>query len=328
MNGYRILIGALCCAALPAIAQSAPIPPPLTPGQIAEKRKAANEEALLQGSTKLPGAIMDGAVMLQQRVDKSGVGKMIDATGTGKSIISRTVSGAKILEGFAQDGAAGLEREGVQFILDEGVGLATEALVKARTLKAVASGVAIGTATGVAGLSFEAGSLFGTWARNSPDLGKSIGLRGTIGDEVDNGYFYIAPDWLKEAASGVKQVDIDDPDVLKQMSEASERNRRMRTFESIQRENAEQQRQIDASRVVMSGELSPSPAAAPSSYDPTAALTMQAILGAAQANQAARQSMPAIDADASGGSCKKLDPKTGCHVGHDEKAHPGGCKKC
>lgn len=323
MNSHLVLVAVLCLAAQFAHGQSGAIPPALSAAQLAQQRKDASAETLLQGVITMPTAILDGAVILQQQVNKSGVGSLMDASKKAGPIVSGTVSGVKILGATVQDGVEGFKREASQFAIEKGVESGAQAAAAYFTGQAVASGLALGTATGVAGLSYAAGSLFGTWARGNTDLGRSIGR---FSDDLA---FEYAPDDFKEWASGgTKQVNVNDPAVLQQMSDAAARNRRMRAFESVQRENAEQQRQIDASRVVLSGELSAQPAATAAPYDPTATLTMQALLSAAQANRPTRQLTTPVDGRASGGSCSKLDPATGCHPGHDEKAHPGGCKKC
>ena len=42
--------------------------------------------------------------------------------------------------------------------------------------------------------------MMGTYLRNDPGVGRALGLRGTIGDEVDNAWFKITPDDYRNRA--------------------------------------------------------------------------------------------------------------------------------
>lgn len=302
------------------------IPPPLTPAQIEERRREAVNETALQGAGALPGAILDGGKILTQKFDPGSLTSMTKAAERGSDIISYGLAGAKIINGTVKDGWDGFVREGTQAAIEKGADAAGHAVASLATGAAVGSGVALGVATGAAGIAYAGGSVFGTYMRNDPTLGRSLGLRGTIGDEVDNAWFKIAPDSLKELASGTRQVDIDDPAVMQQMRDNADRNRRQATFDAIQRENQEQQQQLQASSVAMTGELAAGPP--PSALDPNA-VSILTVLDSARAAQAARPSLatPRDGGGAKGAACK-LDPKTGCHPGHNEATHPGGCKLC
>jgi hypothetical protein len=318
---------ALTLTPRPTSAQSGTIPP-LTPKQIEERRRDNATDTAVQGVTSVPGMILDGSKIIAQTVDPASARSAIKGADVGSNIISYSLTGAKIAIGTGTDGWEGFKREGTQAAVEKGVDLAGDVAKGLAIRSAVATGVGLGTATGAIGIAYTGGSVFGTYLRNSVDVGQSLGLRSTVGDEVDTFWFSQTPDALKELASGTKQVNIDDPAVMQQMRESAERNRRQAMFDNIQRENLAQKQQMQAASVQMSGELS-APPPAPSPYDATA-MSMQAILDAARASQAARPSlvMPREPVGASGGGGCKLDPQTGCHPGHDEKSHPGGCKKC
>ena len=335
---YPFITSAIAwAAALPlgtqALAQQTGIIPPLTRQQVEEKRRENVNDTVFQGATALPGMILEGGKILTQDVDPSAVRHMSEAVEMGSGIISYSVTGAKILGATAQDGFEGFKRESSQALMEKGAELGGQAATSYLINRAVGSGIALGTASGAAGIAYSAGSVFGTYLRNNVDLGQSIGLRASIGDEVDNAWFAVSPDKVKEWASGTKQVNIDDPAVLQQMQDAASRNRRQAAFDHVQRENLAQQQQMQdaataaATSVQMTGELS-GPPSERSGLDATT-LSILSILNASNAAHPPRQSLaiPSDRAAASSRACK-LDPKTGCHPGHDEKSHPGGCKVC
>lgn len=331
MNAFRLLPARALLAALPllapacALAQGASIPP-LTAKQVEERRKDNASETAFQGATSVPGAILEGGKILTQKFDPGSLKQMTHAAEKGSDIISYSITGAKIVNGTVKDGWEGLAREGTQAVIEKGVDLAGHGAAGYFTGIAIGAGAAAGTAAGVAGISYTAGSVFGNYLRNNVDLGQSMGLRGTIGDEVDNLWFKATPDSLKELAGGTKQVNLDDPAVWQRMQDAADRNRRQATFDNVQRENLAQQQQMQAANVPMTGELAAAPPP-PSPYDSTA-LSIQSILESVKAAQAAKPSMATPREGPSTGGICKLDPKTGCHPGHNESTHPGGCKLC
>lgn len=324
MSKHTIIIATLAGLSLlrSAGAQTGAVPPLETPESL-KREKEAKEEAILSTAVALPMQIIKGSAVLNQQM---GLGSSVQQMGVGNSIgnaAGKAVAGAKILNGTYKDGVEGFEREGAQFVIDSAAEEMAKAAVQRLTLQTVASGVSATVASGGASLAFTGGTIFGTYLRNSPVVGHSIGLKGTIGDEVDNVYFAITPDWVKEQYSGVKQVDLNDPQVWKKMEDDARRRRWQNTFNSVQQENAEQQRQMAAYATATAAENQASAEPAPAGPD-ASQIFMQALLGST-APPAPAKSSPALSSVPK--ACK-LDPATGCHPGHDEKSHPGGCKAC
>jgi hypothetical protein len=236
-------------------------------------------------------------------------------------------SGAKVLGATLQDGKAGLFREGTQVAIDYGIGQALPStLVGPLTKFAVRSGASAAGAFGAAGLAFTGGQIAGTYLRDSPLIGQGLGLRGTIGDEVDERWFRIAPDALKEWASGTPQVDVDSPEWQARMRADAERRRRQMAFDRVAADNVEQQRQMQASQAAAVPPATPSeePGAG---LAPSIAAALQS-MGQLQSQVRAPRTnaAPAAAGHKACTPARTLDPKTGCHPGHDEGSHPGGCK--
>ena len=229
----------------PCMAQTNVIPP-LTQKQIQEKNKELILETVEKGVVEMPGAIMTGSAGPNNAMGSTGSVQFMKGAKIGGEIISKTYDGAKIIGATVRDGTDGLMREGGQFAIDRGAEEVANVGVNYFVRSAITGGASSMTALGVAGLSFTAGTMVGGFLRDKPEFGQAFGLRGSIGDEVDNAWFKLAPYFVKEAVSGTKQVNIDDPAVIQKMMDDAARNRRQAMFNSVQRENREQQRQLDA----------------------------------------------------------------------------------
>ena len=175
-----------------------------------------------------------------------------------------------------------------------------------------------------AAIAFEAGSIAGDYMKRNIEINGK-----TIEDHVTDGYFYVAPDWVKEMVSGVKQVDVDSVDFQREQYEKSIRLRRM-NFERVQRDNEVQQAQLAATQASMMStpvrDEPPSPSGTQLFLD-SLNTSLQQYNNNSARNMTPARSTPAITPAASPQSSTcTIDPKTGCHPGHDEKTHPGGCK--
>ena len=276
----RVLTGLLLVVwAASTLGQDGTIPAPATEAGRLDKERSAQQELTREGAISMPGVIIQGSGMLNRAMGETGSKILINSGGNVGTALSKGNATVKIIEETVKDGADGFLRQGVQTVLDQGGEKAGEAAAGFFVRKAVAAGVSSTLASGGAGIALTGGMMVGGYLRDSPGVGKAIGMTGnrTIGDSVNDAYFYIAPDSLKEWASGTPQVDINSPEFERDQLQKITARKRQAAFNQIQLDNADQQRRS----------MQSSPAAGP--------------------------------------MCT-IDPQTGCHPGHDETSHPGGCK--
>jgi hypothetical protein len=337
MNPLRCAPYLFAVLATVSQAQTNLVPPPLTDRQMEEMRKEALNKTVEKGATELPGAILTGGATLNSALGlTNSVGVMQGANLAGE-VVGKTIGGVKIIVGTVKDGSDGFLREGTQFVIDQTADSAIKfGINRLLTAPAVAAGASSMTAFGVAGLSYTGGSVIGTYVRESPDIGQWLGFKRTIGDAVDDKWFAVSPDWVKEASTGTKQIDFDSKEFQDKMQADIERQRRQMSFARVSAENAEQQRQLDAFNAAnppLVGSMEsgfhvqePAPSETQIMLD---SLNQSMQQYAQQRNQQINQQRLSKAAEGSQNACtpaKTLDPKTGCHSGHDEKSHPGGCK--
>lgn len=302
------------------LAQGAPIPPPRNQAkQNAERAKSAVEGGLVDGVTALPGQIVIGAGMLQQATGGSGAYQLLRQGDTIGTNFGHVVDGAKLLDSYNRGGQQAVFDSGTQMLLDKGGQAGAEKLlVKSLVRRAVVSGVGGALASGGASIAFEGGVILGGVARESWSINGKL-----LGDHVDDFYFGIAPDSLKEWVSGTKQVDWDSTQFQQQAAADAARRRRQATFQRVQDELAQQRAQQQQAAAAAG------PAQNFSAPEPTRPDSTQAWLDALkQAQTAQNQALRSTPAPVARKPGCQLDPRTGCHPGHDEKSHPGGCKVC
>ena len=307
----RTLPATLLLLAAPVWAQSNLVPPTLEQQRQAQRDAKAIDDSILSGATSVPEAIVKGGAMLQHGIGGDASVLMSAGAKTVGKIVDGHVVGAQLLNAAATGGSDGFWREADQIVLDKGGQKVGEFAASFFVNRAVAAGASAVMAEGAAGLAFNVGWITGKYLRETTG----------IGDTIDDLEFAATPDRVKEWISGTPQVDIDDVDWQRDQ-EAKARDRiRANAFAAIQQQNAEQQRQLDAARADAAAVSS-----APMPADDGTALEISTLLGTIQAAAAARSASAESNR---GGACtpaKTIDPKTGCHPGHDEKAHPGGCK--
>lgn len=318
----RALVSALfVLGAAPALAQDGAIPPPATEAGRLEKERSAQQDLVREGAVSMPGVIIQGTGMLNKAMGQTGSNIFIGSgSGVGEAF-SKANATVKIIEETAKDGADGFMRQGVQTVLDQGGEKVGDAAAGFLARRAVAAGVSSTLASGGASIAFTGGMMVGGYLRDSPAFGAAIGLGNrTIGDAVNDAYFNISPDSLKEWASGTPQVDINSPEFEREQLQKITARKRQAMFNRVQADNAEQQRQIDAAAAA-SAAANSTAAAAQAQPDSTAAILNIVRDGVMQYQQGL-----ATQSKAAAGPVCTIDPKTGCHPGHDEKSHPGGCK--
>jgi len=226
------------------------------------------------------------------------------------------MDGTDLLQSYMRDGTQGVRETGSQMLLDKAISGGIErGLVMPLVRRAVISGTAGVMASGGATIAFEGGVILGGWARDNVEVNGK-----TLGGHVDDAWFAVTPDVVKERLSGVKQVDIESDAYWQQLEGDVARRRRQIAFDRVQSENAQQQAQLRAT------EPAPQPQQPGFLAGPSAT---QLWLDALNQSSAQRQprTTPVASVPAAPRICT-LDPKTGCHPGHDEKSHPGGCKAC
>jgi hypothetical protein len=320
----KVILLAVACA-LTGIAQAQPgaVPPRSRPDNSAELTQQTTKNAVIE----LPGAIMHGAAVMQQQIGNDGAVQMLGAAKKGGSIISYAVDGSRLLGAAVAGGGEGLRSEGAQLLFERGVNAVGDVGTTIAVRSAITGGLGAVTASGAAGIAYTGGSLIGGWARDSQWLGEKLGLEQTIGHEVDDFYWKITPDTVKEYVSGTKQVHFDSPEFQRDMEMDIARRKRQLTFDRIQRENAEQRTAAQPAAAAAadygnSSSLSTLGDASPSTSQFLDQLN-QSLRNLQTTQSRNRSSYPSAATSAK--QCT-IDPATGCHPGHDEKSHPGGCK--
>jgi hypothetical protein len=333
---YRLRYAAYLSIALTGLSQAQTnlVPPQLSQRQVEEKRAESVNATIEKAATELPGAIVTGGALLNSGVGlTNSVGIMRGAKVVG-DMTSKTLGGVKIIGATVKDGPDGLLREGGQFVIDQTADSAIKfGIQKLFTVPAVAAGASTVTAFGVVSLTYTASSIAGTALRESRDLGKWLGFSGSIGDVVDEKWFAVAPDFVKEASSGTKQINFDSKEFQENLQANIERQRRQMSFARVSGENAEQQRRQDAFNAanpplvgLMESGFRAQVPGGPSETQILLGGLNQSLRQYAQQRNLQQVSKSAEGAQNSCTPAKTLDPKTGCHSGHDEKSHPGGCK--
>lgn len=306
----------LLLASTGAWAAGGAVPP--VPGNEAAEGNEKATAALKEGIPGASSALMQGAAMVNHASGQPGSNAMLSnakALGDG---LKRGVQAASLVEAGMKDGVSGVMREGTQITINEaiekGAGLATHALAE----KAVESGVSATAASGGVGIAFTAGTLVGGYIRDNTAFGKSFN------DAANNLYFKMTPDIAKEWASGVKQVDETSPEWSASLDADVQARIRQNAFRKVAAENEEQERERQAYEAQTAGEAS-------SSSDLAATADALAILGdtlSSYNRQRAPMSLGNSSTSSAAARSCPIDPKTGCHFGHNEKTHPGGCKAC
>jgi hypothetical protein len=296
------------------------VPPPLTRAQEDQRRSDAIRAVGEGAAVAYPGAGMKAHVILDRATGGIGTSQKLVNAGLADEFIGKTYGVGKVVVGTVKDGGDGFMREGVQFVIDQGTSEAIDYGIKKYALPRLVLGGASGaSAFGAVGLSFTGGTLIGTYIRESTGVGKA----------VDDWWFDRAPDSLKEWASGgVKQVDFDSPAYQAKMQADIERISRQRAFDRVAAENQQQRLQMEAANAAAAATNAVANAQAPEPSGPNPSTLFldslnQTLLQYGQLRTAGKstQTPPAACTPA-----KTLDPKTGCHPGHDEGNHPGGCK--
>lgn len=325
-----LMLSALTVAIAPmeSRAQTSAVPPSsVEAARAAEARvrrqsEELRKEAVKDGVTASFGTITRGGAILNHSMGNDGTVLQMNAANKGARVIDRLMTGADLGAAYGEGGMGGLKTEATQLLIDKSIQGGAEALIERWAVRrAIGAGVAGAVASGGAAIAFDAGLIAGGVINGIVVNGK------TIEGHVDDAYFNIAPDWAKEMASGVKQVDIDSSDFQREQYEKSIRLRRM-NFERVQRDNEVQQAQAAAARAPTMS--------TPMQDEPTSPSGTQIFLDSLNAslqqytnsarNMTPTRSTPAITLAAPQSSTCTIDPKTSCHPGHDEKAHPGGCK--
>jgi hypothetical protein len=295
----------------------------MTASQIEAGHRSAVDDSVLGAVTATPGAIVRGGALLNQSLGNASsiqqlhLGKSVDG------IVGNTVKGAKILGATVTEGTAGLYREGGQYLLDEGVSKLAQPLVHAATRAAVAGGMSAAAAGGAAGLVYAGSSVLGGYLRNEPAVGIRLGLQGSIGNAVDNLYFDHSPDILKEWVSGVRQVDVNSAEFEREQIARSRENRMRESFKQMQQDNA----RLEALSQRASVAARPGNDSTGSNSNYSSASSSLMLPGLLTQLAQSRPPQPVTSPQSPAGTCP-IDPKTGCHFGHDEKSHPGGCRRC
>lgn len=312
-----------------ALAQAPRVDPGAVPPRLSEAARRENRQQVLEGvamdmsqssfgmtakSSMLLGNVLGGTTDLASGMRAADIG--------GNIVKGAAIGGSLAIVG-AKEGMAGIYREGAQLTLDTAVTTAAEqALVRGWAIpRALASGVGGAAASGGASVAFEGGVMIGNvikryrWEDGT-----------TIEGRLNDWYFEHTPDGVKEALSGTPQVDVDSADFQRRQALEIQRRARQHAFERVRRENEQQQAQIQAASAQDAG-------SAAQEANPDASTV--ALLGALSAgiaqykgkqmSVAAGAAAPYSSSVTKASQCT-LDPRTGCHPGHDEKSHPGGCK--
>lgn len=228
------------------VAQNSVVPPPRD-----QKLPKGNASELVDKTIKgtafaLPETIVRGAAVLQHQMGQSGAVQALAAAKKISPIVSNAVDGARVLSAYQQEGVEGFKTEFTQVGIERGINAVADVGVGIAVTSAIASGATAVTAGGLAGLVYTGSSLVGGAIRDSTWIGEKFGLEKTIGHKVDEMWWRVSPDLVKEGLSGTPQIDIDSPEVQQRMYVDAARRRRLQAFESVQKENAEQMRQSHA----------------------------------------------------------------------------------
>ncbi len=318
MTAWRAVpaAAALNLLASAVLAQGQAIPPP---HHAANDKRAqdARQAGMVDAVVALPGQIVKGGAMLQQA---QGIGGAYRTLAEGEIVgrnFGRVMDGAKLWDSYSRGGQQAVFGTAFQMGLDKSVQHGVEsAVVKSLVRRAVVGGVGGALATGGASIAFEGGVIVGSVLRDNITINNKL-----LGDHVDDFYFGIAPDALKEAVSGTRQVDLDSAEFQQQMQQDVDRRRRAAAFQRVQTEMAQQREQSAQHAAAQAATQAAQQLAQAPQTSPDPGL---AWLDAMNQSLAAQQrSTPALKK----ANCQ-LDPRTGCHPGHDEKSHPGGCKIC
>ncbi len=291
-----------------AVAQTSAVPA-VRPAQQADQ----TNEAVVKGAFGVPGAIvkLHGAEQVIKGELEDGARTINAAKQAGRGMKGAEAA-YRAAEGFGQDGLAGAYRAGAQVVYDAAAEevideAAKRAIVGAAPHLGKIGSVVVRAGTAGPGLVWSAGQA--GW-----EAGKLIDQH--YGNEIfDAWHSRLPPSW--------QGVDEKSPAFQAKLDADTQAAIRRRMFEKVARENAEQQRQLDSHAASQAAALQ-------SAAEPAAASDGIRVLGdilqgslAAYAQQRQQAGVVA----ASPRVCQ-LDPRTGCHPGHDEKSHPGGCKKC
>ena len=312
----RITAFYLCICSLAAHAQTGLVPP--SQAELRERERRAVNDTVKEGVLHAPTSIIRAAAIANQAVGETGSNIILQGAGTASRRVFGAVGAvADLAAGYSEGGADGMMRAGQQVIINEGAQAAGQAAAHQYILwrmGAASAAPSAATAAGAAGIAFSAGWVGGTYIRNSTG----------IGDKVDDWWVNTTPDWAKK-----QLVEGYDPDRNRAVLSPPVPNQARRDmFNRIAAENAEQERQRQAAAAAAAANSTPVSSSTSDDGSAAFATFMQGVLQQYQQNQLNRTPVVAGgNSGAAANSCQ-LDPKTGCHYGHDEKSHPGGCKQC
>jgi hypothetical protein len=283
----------LALAAPLACAQTSAVPPSrsATPAD-------TRSSDVIDAVTATPTRIVEGAA-LGQTVGRQfrGAARTFDAAGSVGHVMTGTQLIIRSAEGYQQGGWEGAMREGGQVVYDAGIEYGRDRLGQAAMSGLFGLGTIGGTAVWTSGVL--------GW-----DAGSAIDKR--YGNDIFN-------TWYPAVRPFTDHIDENSPQWKQKLDDDVEQAIRRRRMDKMKRDNEQQAQELQ-----MRG-----PASTPSPEPSAAAALTQGIFDGLSEYQRSRSvvSTPSATSGAAARSCR-LDPKTGCHPGHDEKSHPGGCKAC
>ena len=320
-TSIAIAVALLAVPASPAFAQAggSAVPPPSTAGSYLRdvtsgcdgKTAAAGVNCAtgIMGTTINAAETAGNAAIWRGYADYDAAGaKVLGRTGTAVGVIG---DGARLYDAW---GKGNLGTEAAQIGLERGIDAAVTAGI----------GAYMGPLAPLGEASYGAGKLVGTVANQFiRPCNNSRGESQTLNDCINDNVYLPAMDaWQNrqfEKATSQEAIDA-----------ARQRLRdRMAEFDRTSSQNAVAAAQ--AASAAQSAAIASDPAPQPDGSAINSLLMGALLQNGLQNASVARPPAPVVQSGGDSGAsgvCTKLDPKTGCHYGHDEKAHPGGCKKC
>jgi hypothetical protein len=316
--GRLAAVAALVLAPSFGLTQSNVIPPSQQQQRDRQRMTDAAQDAAKSAAFGATGNIVRGAAIVNHTIGQSGTVQMVGVGNKVSKNFDRLSNTIDLAQAYRDGGVEAAGTTAAQMGLDHAVTSAAEQQLVSRAVgRAIGAGVAGAVASAGAAVALEGGLIAGSYIREM-----RIGDK-TVGGHVDDFYFAMTPDLVKEAVSGVKQIDWESEDYQNELELNIKRTARQRAFERVQRENAQQQALLSAG----AGQPAEVPAGSGASGFNTLLQTLnQGLELHAQMKSASRSGAPSTAAPQACRPAATLDPKTGCHPGHDEQAHPGGCK--
>ena len=286
-----------------ATAYSSSVPPPAEPFRDNGEAAKGMSTGLKIFRSALDSSAKIGEAMSEPLGEASK--RTLNGLSTGLKVLKY---GADLSAAERQRGMTGVGEATAQIGLNEGFDAAG---------KAVANYVGVvlmeGT-TGVVGASYWGGAAVGGLIRDNVRIGGS-----TIGDIVTNGYWGIAERamHLIDPSTDPAQI-MSDENIERKRQEI--RARRAREFTAMSSQN--QQAAQDRAQALESSPFQPQSSGAGAMSSPALGVPFLPVSSTANA-------APIIDPHraAPRATCNKVyTTKDGCHPGHNEKSHPGGCR--